>query len=187
MIAYASVDGGINREQEIAAAKQRIEALNLKSQIPKVPRENRKKVRDYNQKGLEFVVKGQIAEAVQAFRAAYQEDRGDVEILNNLGDTLARNGEWDAAEQYLFSTLLFAPGRAIAWANLGYTYAKQSKTTSAVACFANAYRFSRNRETTYQLFQKLMAEDDDAKVRDVALQVLQLELVRAGRSEVTNR
>jgi len=81
----------------------------------------------------------------------------------------------------LFLALVFTPGRANAWANLGATYAKQGQHATAVACLANAYRFSRNQDATRQFLQQ-WAEGEDQEVREAARQTLQLLLVQVGKN-----
>ena len=61
----------------------------------------------------------------------------------------------DSAQQAMMTSLAMAPNRATAWANLGDIYALKNDKYRAVACLANAYRFSRNREKTHQFFKSL--------------------------------
>jgi Flp pilus assembly protein TadD len=123
---------------------------------------------------------GQIAEAAQEFQAAYQVDPTDAEIINNLGYAYQRLDNLQAAEPLLLLALVFAPGRSNAWVNLGATYAKQGQPATAVACLANAYRFSRNPEATRQFLQQ-WAESERQEIREAARQTLQLQLVQAGK------
>ena len=97
-------------------------------------------------------------------------------LINNLGYAYLLHGNLPAAEQWLLRTLAFAPGRTNGWANLGLTYAHRGDVRNAVACWANAYRFSRNQETTRQFLQK-WGEDTNGHVREAARQALQLQLV----------
>jgi Flp pilus assembly protein TadD len=172
--------GGVDHEADIAAAKRRLEALTLKRQSDPG---RRKQARDTNGKGLEYIRAGQWSEAVQAFQAAYTADPTDIEIINNLGYAHLRHGNAPAAEPVLLRALIFAPGRSSAWANLGETYAKQGNLQAAVACFANAYRFSGNQDTT-RTFLQTLSEDQDDKVRTAARQALQLQLVQAERQQL---
>ena len=126
---------------------------------------------------------GQFAEAVRAFQEAIAADPGDVEALNNLGYAHFLSGNLETAEQVLFHALRLAPGRANAWTNLGQTYAKQKKQAEAVACFANAYRFSRNREMTRQFLRRLTEkEEEDDGVKEAARQTLQLILLQVNQA-----
>jgi hypothetical protein len=177
MITYAMANGGLGNEDALLTAKRRLETLKPK-RLTDAPA--RKRARGENERGLQYMTKGQIAEAAQAFQAAYQEDPTDIEIINNLGDAYQRLSNLQAAEPLLLRVLVLAPGRTTAWANLGVTYAKQGQHSAAVACLANAYRFSRNQEVTRQFFQKL-AEDDDNNVREVAKQTLQLQLLQTNK------
>jgi Flp pilus assembly protein TadD len=174
MITYAMANGGIGNEADLLATKRRIEALQPKRLTDATAR---KRARAENERGLQFINAGQIAEAAQAFQAAYEADPTDVEIINNLGDAYQRLYNLQAAEPLLLKALVFTPGRANAWANLGHTYAKQGQYNAAVACYANAYRFSRNQDVTRQLFQKWAVEEDEW-VRTAVQQTLQLSLVQ---------
>lgn len=179
MLTSALSEGGLHNEEAILAAKRRLEALNLQGRAG--PRA-RQQARGANERGLQYVQAGQWAEAVQAFSAASQAAPTDVEITNNLGYAYLRQGDVRAAEQWLLRTLVLAPGRTNAWANLGQTYAQQGDLRAAVACFANAYRFSRNQSTTRQFLQNLAEDEGNAdKVREAARQALQLPLVQAGQ------
>ncbi|MBI3300647.1 MAG: tetratricopeptide repeat protein [Deltaproteobacteria bacterium] len=175
MIAYAAVDGGMYQESGILAAKRDIE--ELRDRRP-APLRNRKEAKRRNEMGLKLLRENNIVEAFKAFWAGYQADPTDVEIANNLGYAAVLNNDLKTAEQFLIATLLLAPDRGNAWANLGQTYAKQGKTGDAVACFAHAYRFSRDQRKTYQFLRKLAEQDDDARVRSAAAQALQLRLIQ---------
>jgi clan AA aspartic protease (TIGR02281 family) len=173
MTMLASTEGGIEREVDILAAKRRIEALHIKDRFD---RKQRTQARQENEKGLQYLQGGQLTEAVTAFQVASQTDPAAVEIVNNLGYAYLLQGDLPAAEQSLLRTLAFAPGRTNAWANLGHTYAHRGDVRGAVACFANAYRFSRNQETTRQFLQKWGEEAND-HVREAARRTLQLQLI----------
>jgi tetratricopeptide (TPR) repeat protein len=183
MIGYASIEGGISNEPDIFEAKRRIEALNVRTQ----PQGEKKKLtRENNQKGLKYSQAGKFTDAVQAFQEAYQANPGDVEVVNNLGTAYLVKGDLNGAEQFLRKALSLAPGRSNAWANLGQTYAKQGKMQEAVACFANTFRFSRNRETTRQFLLRLTEkEGEDEKVKEAAKQALQLALVQASQNDLS--
>jgi hypothetical protein len=178
MINYAMTEGGLRNEEALFATKRRIEALKPKRLADA---QARKQARTANERGLQYINNGQIAEAAQVFQAAYQADPTDVEIINNLGYAYQRLDNLQAAEPLLLLALVFAPGRANAWANLGHTYAKQGQHSAAVACYANTYRFSRNQDATRQLFQQ-WAEGEEYGVREAAQQTLQLSFVQAGNN-----
>jgi predicted Zn-dependent protease len=117
--------------------------------------------------------------AVQAFRAAAQANPVRVEVFNNLGYAYMKSGDLPAAERWLVYTLTRAPERTNAWANLGDTYAQQGHHQAALACFAHAYRFSKNRDNTRQfLSQRVEDPTLDYRVRQVAQQALTLPLLR---------
>ncbi len=58
------------------------------------------------------------------------------------------------------------PDRASGWRNFADVLALQGKIDSAVAGYMNAYRFSKNREKTHQLFQNLQLNEDSPYVHE---------------------
>jgi tetratricopeptide (TPR) repeat protein len=174
MITAAMADGGVQHEEDISAAKHRIETLNLKGRLTPV---SRKRAREANERGLKSIRDGQFAQAVEAFQAAQEADPTDIEISNNLGHAYLRHDDVHAAEQWLFQALMLAPGRSSAWADLAQTYAKQGNLTAARACFAHAYRFARNRGTTHRVLEGLTT-DANEHVAEAAKQALQLPLIQ---------
>jgi Flp pilus assembly protein TadD len=177
MIRYAMTEGFVDTEANLMEAKSRIEAFDLKS---KVVQRQRKKAREANEQGLGYIRAWQFAEAVQAFRTAYEADPADVEVLNNLGHAYFRQGDFLTAEPWLLRTLTMAPGRSSAWGDLGQLYAKQGDERKAVACLANAYRFTRNHDASRRFFRGLADdESQEVAVREAARKVLQLRLVQA--------
>ena len=179
LISYAMADGGARNVQAIMAVKRKIEALPLKRDIEPGAHQ---RARVANGRGVDLLREGQMAEAVQAFQAAYQLAPTDVEIVNNFGYAYLRNHDPGAAEPWLLLALVLSPERVNAWVNLGQAYAKQGQHTIAVACLASGYRFSKNKTATRQFLQKLADdEDEDATVRKAARQTLQLPLVQAAK------
>ncbi len=177
LITYAIADGGGGNAEAILTVKRQIEALPLNRHIEP---QAHKRARAANERGLHAFREGSMAEAVQAFQAAYQLAPTDVEIVNNFGYAYLRHHDPEAAEPWFLLALVLAPGRVNAWVNLGQAYAKQGKRSMAVACLANGYRFAKNPAATRQFLHKL-AEDEDHEVREAARQTLQLPLVQAGK------
>lgn len=179
LISDAMADGGAGNAQAIMAVKRHIEALPLNRDVKP---STHQQARAANEHGLIVLREGHIAEAVQAFQAAYQLAPTDVEILNNFGYAYLRNHDPEAAEPWLLLALVLSPGRVNAWVNLGQAYAEQGQHNMAVACLANGYRFSKNQTATRQFLQKLGDnEDEDEEVRKAARQTLQLPLLQAAK------
>jgi len=176
MMTYAMTQGGIDHEAEIAAAKHRLEARpSLRPAEPGA----RRQARAANERGRRALRASHVAEAVQAFQAAYTADPTDVEIINNLGYAYLFQGDLQTAEAWLLRALVMSPGRSIAWANLGHVYAAQGNRRGAVACFAHAYRFARRKETMRKSLEILARDNENAQVREAAGQTLQLPFVQA--------
>ena len=177
MITDALIDGGMGKEGALLATKRRLKAFKP----PKLADAHaRKQARLENARGLQYTNLGQIAEAAQAFQAAYHYDPTDAEIVTNLGDMYQRLHQLAAAEPVLIRAVVLAPDNANAWVNLGATYAKQGRHREAVACFANGYRFSRHPERTRQFLQR-WAEGEMVAVREAAYQTLLLPWVSMGQ------
>ena len=88
------------------------------------------RARAANDRGLNVLHDGHMADAVQAFQAAYQLAPTDVEIVNNFGYAYLRQHDPGAAEPWLLLALVLAPGRVNAWVNLGEAYAEQGRRNS---------------------------------------------------------
>ena len=102
-----------------------------------------------------------------------------MEVINNLGHTYFRQGDFPMAEPWLLRALMMAPGRSSAWGDRGQMYAKQGEEKKAIVCFANAYRFARNQDAARRFLGELAhPESQDAPVRDAARKLLQLRLVQ---------
>ncbi len=183
MIADARVDGGAGKETAILATKRRIEQLNLAKSSPAGAQG---RARAENKRGVEYLRNGQLAEAIQAFEAAYQLNSTNAEIAANLGYAHFRNNDPLAAEPLLLLSLVFEPGRAMSWANLGQSQAKQGKLDEAIASWALFYRFSQNRDSSIQ-FLKKMTLDEDSKMREAAKQALQATTKIAASGPVKNQ
>lgn len=177
IIDYAKTNGGVGKEEAIVTMTRRIERLNLKSASNSG---SRMRAQVENERGIELLRNGQVAQAVQAFEAAYRSDPTDAEIINNLGYAHLRENDAPAAEPLLLLALIYEPGRATAWANLGESYAKQGKRVEAVACLALAYRFSGNRAATRQFLDKLAA-GDDKDISEAATHTLRLKLIEGDK------
>jgi Flp pilus assembly protein TadD len=178
LISYAMADGGVGNAQAIMAERRHIEALPLNRDVEPSAHQ---RARAANDRGLDLLHEGHMAEAVQAFQAAYELAPTDVEIVNNFGYAYLRSHDPEAAEPWLILALVLSPGRVNAWVNLGQAYAKQGQQSIAVACLASGYRFSKNQSATRQFLRKLADEDEDAAVRNAARQTLQLPLVQAAK------
>jgi Flp pilus assembly protein TadD len=179
LITYAMPDAGGGNTEAIMAVRRQIEALPLNRHVEPSAHQRARVANDH---GLQDLREGHMAEAVQAFEAAYQLAPTDAEIVNNFGYAYLRQHDPEAAEPWLLLALVLAPGRVNAWVNLGQAYAKQGQLGTAVACLANGYRFSKNQAATGQFLHKLAEDvDEDDAVRRAARQTLQLPLVQAGR------
>jgi len=149
MLEYALIDGGSSHESEIQLTKLQIESL------PGPAKGNKKAARAINTKGLASLKKGDFNNAVKMFEEANKLAKSDIEIVNNLGFSYLKQGKLDSAQQTIIIALTMSPDRATAWENLGEVFGVKGDVSKAVACFANSYRFSKDRLKMHQYMKKL--------------------------------
>ena len=147
------------------------EAIASIEALPKPTKGNRKVARKLNEQGLQLLSSGDTTGAVEILRQAVTADPSDQEITNNLAHSYLQVEKFPEAERELSNTLLIAPRRSAAWADLGYLYAKTSDMTMAVKAFQQAYRFSSNQKKTIEFLHK-HEEDPDLQVREAAQRTL---------------
>ena len=178
MITASIANGGEGDPGAIIAAKHVIETLPRSRRLDPAAHQQ---ARAANDRGLRLVRAGDMSQAVQAFKAAYELAPEDVEIVNNFGYAYLQHDDPEAAEAWLLLALVLAPERVNAWVNLGEFYARQGDPRMAVGCLANGYRFSKNQAATRQFLAKLaVKEDEDEAVREAARKTLRLSLLKTG-------
>jgi tetratricopeptide (TPR) repeat protein len=154
MLEYALNDGGLSHESEIRQTKLQIESL------PKPAKGNKKAARAINAKGLASLKESDFKNAVKMFEEANKLAKSDIEIVNNLGFSYLKQGNLDSAQQAITMALTMSPDRATAWENLGEVFGVKGDVIKAVACFSNAYRFSKDRLKMHQYMKKLNEQED---------------------------
>ena len=148
MMEYALIDGGLKNESQIKEIE--IQLNNL----PKIAKGNRKVARKTNDEALLLNKNNDIDNAVKLLIEANKTDPSDVEISNNLGYLLIKQNNFELAQKTLINTLILSPTRTNAWLSLGDVFANTGNLDRAVACFSNAYRFSKDKEKTRLLMEK---------------------------------
>ncbi|MBW3654682.1 MAG: tetratricopeptide repeat protein, partial [Gemmatimonadetes bacterium] len=88
-----------------------------------------------NREGEGLFERGDVADAVQRFRAAVQRDPRNSQFRNNLGWALFEAGQLDEARRELEQVIRLNPRRDIAYANLGEVKWKQGDRAGAVAAY----------------------------------------------------
>ena len=178
MITASMANGGEGDLGAIITAKHVIETLPLNRRLDPAAHQQ---ARAANDRGLRLLRAGDMSQAVQAFKAAYELAPADVEIVNNFGYAYLQHDDPEAAEAWLLLALVLTPDRVNAWVNLGESYARQGEPRMAVACLANGYRFSKSQTATRQFLAKLaVKEDEDEAVREAARKSLRLSLLQTG-------
>jgi tetratricopeptide (TPR) repeat protein len=176
LISYTETEGGVNNEKKILEVKGRIEELQLKKPIEE---RHKQQVEALVNSGLAHLREQRFREAISAFQAAAQPAPGVSEILEHLGEAYLRNNDLAEAQHTLLLALVLSPQQTQTWVLLGQAYARIGNPTAAVACFANAYRFSNNREETRQALRQLAEKETaDAAVQEAVRQALRLQFLR---------
>ena len=157
----------------IANDRQRVGeiAAQLKTQM-RLPRGNRHKARELNERGLALWQRQRYEEAAAIFLQARDADPADAEIAENLGYALLKSGHVAEAEQPLLDALTLAPERASAWGSLGMIYAKKGRHRAGVALVLTAYGYARDPKRTAGVYSRLAASDDDPRVRAMLAEVI---------------
>jgi tetratricopeptide (TPR) repeat protein len=157
----------------IAGDRGRFEqiASQLRS-APKRIRGDRRRARDLNEYGLALWQRQRYFEAAGYFGQAREADSADAEIAENLGYALLKSGRIAEAETAIMDALAMAPERASAWGSLGMIYAKQGRHREGVSCVLTAYRYTRDRKRTLDVYTRLAGSDEDPKVRAMLNEVL---------------
>ncbi|OYV20549.1 MAG: hypothetical protein CG438_583 [Methylococcaceae bacterium NSP1-1] len=159
MLEYALNDGGLSHESEIQQTKLQIESL------PRPAKGNKKAARTINAKGLVSLKEGDFSNAVKMFEEANKLDKSDIEVINNLGFSYLKQGNLDPAQQAITMALTMSPDRATAWENLGEVFGLKGDVSRAVACFSNAYRFSKDRLKLHQYMKKINEQEDVKNIK----------------------
>ena len=94
------------------------------------------------------------------FEEANKLDKSDIEIINNLGFSYLKQGNFVSAQQTITIALTMSPDRAAAWENLGEVFGVKGDISKAVACFSNAYRFSKDRLKLHQYMKKINEQEE---------------------------
>jgi len=98
--------------------------------------------------------------AVERLLKAAHADKGDVEVMGNLGYALLRAGRPADAKIVLEETLHLAPTRSSSWGNLGEVYGLLGDEGAALTAFRLTYLFARDRRHTQAYLTRLI--DDPA-------------------------
>lgn len=129
-------------------------AIKMINELPKPHRGDRPTARALLTQGLNmFNQNGNAAEAVVLLKRAHQTDPLDIQIVNDLAYVQMKNGQLDEAEDNLLATLMLAPKRTSAWANLAQLRTASAPTDEraideAARYMVVAYWFSNDRVKT---------------------------------------
>ncbi|HAS51209.1 MAG TPA: hypothetical protein DCS21_05505 [Gammaproteobacteria bacterium] len=129
--------------------------------------------RPFSQQGQQHLGRGDLKNALAAFRQAFIADPADANIAYHLALTYLRLNRPREAERLAVYTLYLASARSPAWLTLGQAYGQTGDIPRAAGAFANAHRFARNQPQVLEQLRQLATTDSVDTVRISALQALQ--------------
>ncbi|WP_239491490.1 hypothetical protein [Luteitalea sp. TBR-22] len=94
------------------------------------------------------------ASAVPLLAEAAAVDPRDAEIRENYAYVLWRSGDPVRARGFAMDSVMLAPSRASAWANLGHVLALDGEGDAALGCYKAAFILSANPDNTIEFFRK---------------------------------
>jgi tetratricopeptide (TPR) repeat protein len=162
----------------IAGDEEQMNAIQAKLQsAPAMSSGNSDEAGRLNKLGLAALKSKKYPDAAALFKSASEADPSDAKYSSNLAFAEMNAGDLASAEKHIYSSLIMAPGRAVAWDDLGLILAKKGDLDNAVAALMLANRASEDKGPNYlQDLQK----DDNQNIRDAAAKALS-KLKAAGR------
>ena len=133
-----------------------------------------------NKLGLRALKNSKFSDAATLFQSASKADPSDPKLLSNLGFAELNAGDLEGAEKSLVSSIALAPGRSVAWSDLGLVMAKKGDRERAVAGLLIGYRLSDDK--TLKFLQSLQSDHDPAIVAAANLALARAQ-APAGQSE----
>ncbi len=113
------------------------------------------------------------AEALVAYRAAYEQDPSSSEITGSYGYTLFRNGRFAEARDMVIESLEIAPDYGAAWFVLGQVYGYLKQENLAYASFVNICLFSKNISTSLGYLEREKGKYGEVSVQRAAGRALE--------------
>lgn len=141
------------------------QSLNALAVVPRPPAGNKVAARNSNEQGLDALKSQSYASAIGAFRLGIEQDPSNVELINNLGFALYKNGQLNLAKEQIELSLLYSPKRASAWVNLGDIYFKEGNEANAIDAYLLAYAFTANKDRLYKTVESQAENDPDSYTR----------------------
>lgn len=147
-------------------------AINELASAPRPPAKDKAIGRAYNDEGLAALKLQDYPTAIKSFRSGVAEDPSSVELINNLGFALYKNGQIPDAKEQIELALMYSPKRSSAWVNLGDIYFKEGNQSKALDSYLLAYALSKNKDRIYKMVESLAENDPDSYTRVFYTQVL---------------
>ena len=132
----------------------------IENNIVKLEQGDINQARILNKLGLDFINNNNFIQANKYFLDANNVNPADIEVMNNVAYSFMKLRDFKSAENWIGHTLSFAPGRAIAWANLGEIYSEIEKNDSARAAFVVSFNLASNREKVVENMKEILLQSE---------------------------
>lgn len=157
----ATEQAGVARDAEIRRIEEQLRDRSAKRKDPV----GAARAAAFKTQGQNELASGNLEQAIAALTAAHEADPTDVDTLSQLGHAYFLRNDFQNTEKYILAALAVEPGNAALWANLGRVYSRKNAVESAVASYANAYRFSRDRQQTHEWMKSVVDSETDITLK----------------------
>ena len=156
------LDGAASNDDKIINA-----GLQGVQSEPKPDRGDRSGARKVNAEGLSKFNAGAFGEAMAIFDKGRQLDKSDVELVNNYAYAALKMGNLAVAIPALEQSLLLAPDRTAAWANMYEALAMKGAPEASIrGAIVLVLRYSKNQEKTRQFIEQRIGSEQDKGIQD---------------------
>lgn len=157
----ATEQAGVARDAEIRRIEEQLRDRSTKRKDPV----GAARAAALKTQGQNELASSNLGQAIAALTAALEADPTDVDTLSQLGHAYFLRNDFQNTEKYILAALAVEPGNAALWANLGRVYSRKNAVESAVASYANAYRFSRDRQKTHEWMKSIVDTETDITLK----------------------
>jgi Tfp pilus assembly protein PilF len=140
-------------------------ASNALSAISSPTPGDKRTARTYNDEGLVALKLQDYPLAIKSFRIGASEDPSNIELVNNLGFALYKNGQLSEAKEQIELALLYSPKRSAAWVNLADILFKEGNEDKAIDAYLLAYAFAKSKDRTLKMVESIAENDPDSRAR----------------------
>ncbi|MCP5158273.1 MAG: trypsin-like peptidase domain-containing protein [Gammaproteobacteria bacterium] len=174
---YETFDYYVQQMIVHAAANDLLSVQTFREQLENLRRPepgDSQQAQPFGQQAREYLVRGNLKNALAAFRQAFIADPTDSDIAGGLALTYLRLNRLQEAERLTVYALSLAPAHSAHWLTLGQIYGHRGDSQRVAGAFINAGHFTQEPPHLIEQLRQLATTDDRDAVRIGALQALQI-------------